>query len=93
MGIELDLLRIVRAVIVILALVLTWLAYKGSRKKKSRGLLFMSFGFATIGLSAVLQGVLYEFFGYGIFSVLLLESVVVALGLLLLVYSVYGTTS
>ena len=92
MGLELELLRIVRIVIVILAFLLTWLAYKGSRRKKSKGLLFMSFGFVTIGLSAILEGVLYEFFSYDIFSVHLLESIVVALGLLLLVYSVYGTT-
>ena len=90
MAFELDLLRIVRAVVVILALVLSWLAFKGYRKKKDKSLLFISIGFGIIAGGTFVEGVLFEFFSYDLLTASLVESTVVALGLLFLVFAIYG---
>ena len=90
MALELDLLRIVRIVTFIVALILTWLAFKGNRKHKNKGLLFFSIGFGIICVDTVVEGILFEFFSYSILTVHLIESTVVAVGLLFLVYAIYG---
>ena len=90
MVLELDLLRIVRIVTVVLALLLSWLAVNGYRKNKGKGLLFISIGFGIVSAGTAAEGILFEFFNYSILTVHLIESTVVALGLLFLVYAIYG---
>ena len=92
MALELDLLRIVRIVTVILALLLSWLAIKGYRKNKNKGLPFISIGFGIVGAGTAAEGILFEFFNYSILTVHLVESTVIAVGLLFLVYAIYGVT-
>ncbi len=90
MSLELDLLRIVRIVTVILAATLAYLAYRAHHRKKSNSLLFLSIGFAIIGIGTAIEGVLFEFFTYDILTVHLIESLVVVGALLFMVYSIYG---
>ena len=90
MSLELDLLRLVRIVTVILATILTYLAYRAHRQRNSKSLLFLSIGFGIIGIGTAIEGIFFEFLGYGILTVHLTESVIVMLALLFMVYSIYG---
>ncbi len=84
-------LIMVRLIIVFLGLIITILSFKSHRKNRSRTMLLLSIGFALITLSVVTQGVLFEFFGWDVFTVQMVESVGVALAFGLIVYSIYGT--
>lgn len=44
-------------------------------------------------MKLVIEGVLFEFFGFDIFGAHTVESILVASGLIAIVYSIYGTRS
>ncbi|MBI2184952.1 MAG: hypothetical protein HYU39_08350 [Thaumarchaeota archaeon] len=90
MAYEILFLEITKILTVIMGGILTWLSYKGHKHKNSTGLLFLAIGFATITIGSLVEGVLFEFFHYDILTVHLFESIIVVLGLLSLIYAVYG---
>jgi len=90
MALELLLLRVVKIITVIMGAMLAWLAFKGYRRKNSKGLLFLSFGFAVVTLGSLVEGFFFEFLQYDILIVHLVDSVIVALAFLLFIYAVYG---
>ena len=70
--------------------VLVYLGYKGYKRTESKAMIFMSLGFALITAGSVAAGILFEFLGFQLVDVSIVEAVMVIIGFLSLVYSVYG---
>jgi len=89
--VSIEILRVVRIVTLILAGIVAYLAAKSYRRGGGRIMLYLSLGFSLIALGALLSGVFFEFFAFQIEESYAVESVLIALGLAVIVYSVYGT--
>jgi len=83
-------LRAVRIVTLLLAGVVTYLAIKSYRRGGGRVMLFLSIVFCLIALGALISGLLFEFFNFALEDSYTVESILVAAGLGVLVYSIYG---
>ncbi len=83
-------LRIVKIVIVVLGTILVYLAAKGYRRSKSKAMIFLSLGFALVTIGSVLAGVLFEFLGFELIDVSIIESIMIILGFACVIYSIYG---
>ncbi len=83
-------LRIVKLIIVLLGTVLIYLGLKGYRRNKSKDMIFLAIGFALITAGSVAAGVLFEFLGFQLVDVDIIESVMVVFGFAALIYSIYG---
>ncbi|MBI4258811.1 MAG: hypothetical protein HY619_07635 [Thaumarchaeota archaeon] len=86
-------LVLIRILIVALGLIITYLSFKSHRQNHSSAMLFLSLGFMLITIGVVIEGVLFEFLAFDLFGAHTVESVIVALGLIAIVYSIYGARS
>ena len=89
----LDLLRIFKVIVVILGGVIVYLAGRAYLRNRSRSMLFLAIGFALITIGSVLAGILFEFLGYTLLVVVTIETSVMVLGFISIIYSIYGTKS
>lgn len=72
---------------------ITYLAYKSYRRTQSRALGALALGFGIVTLGAFLGGVVDQLLDADFQLGLLIESVLVALGFSVIVYSLYTTDS
>ena len=86
---EILVLRSLKVIVVILGTILVYLSYKGYARSKEREFLFLAVGFSLITIGSVAAGVLFEFLGFGLLTVNVIESLMVVLGFLSLIYSIY----
>lgn len=70
---------------------ITYLAYKAYRRTHSRSLGALSLGFGIVTLGTFLAGVVDQLLDAGFLTGLLLESALIALGFLIIVYSLFTT--
>jgi len=84
------LLRALKVVIVLLGTVLVYLGIKGYRRHRGKDMIFLSIGFALITAGSVAAGVLFEFLGFELIEVSVVESIMVIVGFVSLIYSIYG---
>ncbi len=86
-----DLLLLVsEAAIVFLGGVLVYVSMRAYRRDKSGSMLAMSVGFLVIIMGSLMEEFFLELLGYPLIEAHALENSVVAVGLLILVYSIYG---
>jgi uncharacterized membrane protein len=83
-------LRVLKLVIVLLGSVLVYLGVKGYRRKRTKDMIFLTVGFALVTAGSVAAGVLFEFLGFQLIEVEIVESTMVILGFASLIYSVFG---
>ena len=83
-------LRFLKLIIVLLGTVLVYLGFKGYRRTISKDMIFLSIGFALITGGSVAAGILFEFLGFELVDVSIVEAVMVIVGFGSLIYSVYG---
>ncbi len=83
-------LRVLKLIIVLLGTILVYLGFKGYRRTKSKDMIFLSLGFALITAGSVAAGILFEFLGFELVDVSIVEAVMVIVGFGSLIYSVYG---
>jgi len=83
-------LRVLKLIIVLLGFVLVYLGGKGYRKNRTKDMIFLTVGFALITAGSVAAGVLFEFLGFPLIEVDIVESTMVILGFASLIYSIYG---
>lgn len=84
------LLRALKLVIVLLGTVLVYLGIKGYRRRRSKDMIFLSLGFGLITAGSVAAGILFEFLGFELIEVSIVESIMVIAGFSSLIYSIYG---
>ena len=80
----------VRLIVVLLGALIVYLALKSYRKNNSSAMLFLGIGFGIITASAVVEGILFEFFGFSLLDTHLIESLGLALGFSVIIYSIFG---
>lgn len=83
-------LRFLKLIIVLLGTVLVYLGFKGYRRTGSKDMIFLSIGFGLITAGSVAAGILFEFLGFELVDVSIVEAVMVIVGFGSLIYSVYG---
>lgn len=83
-------LRFLKLIIVLLGTVLVYLGFKGYRRTRSKDMVFLSLGFALITAGSVAAGILFEFLGFQLVDVSIVEAIMVIVGFGSLIYSVYG---
>lgn len=84
------LLLLSEAAIVSLCGVLIYVSMRAYRRNKSRSMFAMSIGFVVILVGSLIEEVIVELLRYQLVQAHALENSVVAVGLLILVYSIYG---
>lgn len=87
---DISVLRALKLLIVLLGTVLVYLGIKGYRRNRSKDMIFLSLGFALITAGSVAAGILFEFLGFQLIDVSIIESVMVIVGFSSLIYSIYG---
>ncbi|MEM4311306.1 MAG: hypothetical protein QXX95_02850 [Nitrososphaerales archaeon] len=84
------LIRFLKIGIVVLGSLIAYYGFRGFLRNKSKSLLLLSIGFIFITLGSFTAGVLFEFFGYSLIMVNIIEPIVQLIGFLLIVYSLVG---
>ena len=84
------LLLLSEAAIVILGGMLVYVSMRAYRRNKSKSMLAMSIGFFVILMGSLVEEFIVEILGYQLILAHALENSVVGVGLLILVYSIYG---
>ena len=90
MDFEILLLRALKSLIGVLGLLLAYLSLKAYRKSKSKNMLFLSIGFGIITAGSILAGASFEFLGFTLLQVNIVESLMILVGFIMVMYSIYG---
>ncbi|WP_435074955.1 DUF7521 family protein [Halorubrum sp. HHNYT27] len=83
-------LVIAKLVTVGLGLLITKQAYKGYRAYDSEPMLYVAVGFLFITVGSVLEGILFDVLGLSIFLSGTIQTGLVAVGMLVILYSLHG---
>lgn len=83
-------LVIAKIITVGLGLLITKQAYNGYRAHGSEPMLYVAIGFLFISIGSVIEGVLFDVVGLSIFLAGTIQTSVVAMGMLVILYSLYG---
>jgi len=81
----------VEALALIIAFFLVILAYRGYKKSSSKSLLAAAVGFGIVGVASLTEGLLYDVLGFSLLEAQAFRSTLTAIGLIVLLYSVYRT--
>lgn len=88
-GLTVLLVVLVNAIVLVLAGLITHLAYRAYRRTRSRELRLFTLGFALLTIGFLVGGGLHQLLGMDLLTGILAQSVLTALGLAALVYSLY----
>jgi len=83
-------LVIAKLITVGLGLLITYQAYKGYRTYGSEPMGYVAIGFLFISIGSVIEGVLFDVVGLSIFLAGTIQTAIVAVGMLVILYSLYG---
>ncbi|MFB6132675.1 MAG: hypothetical protein ABEJ44_04645 [Halanaeroarchaeum sp.] len=76
-----------------LGLLIAFQAYRGYRAHGSEAMLHVAVGFAIISVGSVIEGVLFDVVGLDIFVAGAVQTGIVAVGMLVILYSLYGNVT
>jgi hypothetical protein len=83
-------LVIAKLVTVGLGLLISYQAYKGYRIYGNEPMLYVAIGFLFISVGAVIEGVLFDVVGLSIYLAGTIQTAIVAVGMIVILYSLYG---
>jgi hypothetical protein len=83
-------LVVAKLLTMIIGLVIAATAYRGYLRYGSEPMLYLAVGFAIISVGAVIEGVLFDVLGFSIFWAGTVQTSIVAVGMLVILYSLYG---
>lgn len=83
-------LVVAKLVTMTLGFVIAYQAYQGYREYGSEPMLYVAVGFLFISFGAVVEGILFDVFGFSIFLAGTVQTSIVAVGMLFVLYSLYG---
>ena len=81
------LMAVVKTVIAILGGVITYFALKAYRRTGDRSLGYLTAGFGTVTIGAILGGISFEIIDVDLPTGVLIEGIFIAIGFLLIAYS------
>lgn len=73
-----------------LGFLIAWKAFTAYRRSGNKPYVFVTIGFVFVSLGAVLEGILLDEFGLSVFLAGSVQTAMVAVGLFLVIYSLYG---
>ena len=73
-----------------LGLLIVYEAYKGFRVYGSKPMLYVAIGFLFISVGAIIEGILFDVVGLSIFLAGTIQTGIVAIGMLVILYSLHG---
>lgn len=73
-----------------LGLLIAYKAYRGYRVYGSEPMLYVAIGFSFISIGAIVEGLLFDVLGVSIFVAGTIQTSIVAVGMLFVLYSLYG---
>lgn len=82
-----------KLVTMVLGVIVSYAAYRSSRRYGSRPLLYVAVGFASISVGAGFEGVLYQFTTVSLYQASLVNAGFMALGMGSILYSIYGVST
>ncbi|MDX1748535.1 MAG: hypothetical protein R3324_21590 [Halobacteriales archaeon] len=83
-------LVVAKLVTMTLGFLIAYQAYEGYRQYDSEPMLYVAVGFLFISFGAVVEGILFDVFGFSIFLAGTVQTSIVAVGMLFVLYSLYG---
>ncbi|MCU4719502.1 DUF7521 family protein [Halapricum hydrolyticum] len=83
-------LVIAKLVTVGLGLIIAVKAYQGYRHYGSEPMRYVAIGFLFISVGSVIEGILFDVVGFSIFLAGTIQTSLVALGMVVVLYSLYG---
>ncbi|MCU4750906.1 hypothetical protein OB919_02735 [Halobacteria archaeon AArc-curdl1] len=83
-------LVIAKLIVVAIGSLIAYQAYRSYRRQNGPPMLFVSIGFLFISIGAVIEGILYEFDVLSIYQASAIQTGIVAIGMLFVLYSLYG---
>ncbi len=83
-------LVIAKLITVALGLLIAYQAFRGYRAHGNEPMLYVAIGFLFISIGAVIEGVLFDVAGLSIFLAGTIQTAIVAVGMLVILYSLYG---
>lgn len=79
----------IKTAILLLGSGVTIIAYKAYRRTRTASLRVLAIGFGIITLGALLAGIAHQLFGVSLEAGILINSLLVAIGLAVILYSLY----
>jgi hypothetical protein len=83
-------LVVAKVITMCLGFLIAYQAYRGYRLTGSRPMLFVAVGFLFISIGAIIEGILFDVFGFSIFLAGTVQTAIVAIGMIVILYSLYG---
>lgn len=83
-------LIVAKVIVLVLGLLIAWKAYRGYTRHGSLAMRYLAIGFALISVGTVIEGLLFEILDLEIFLAGAIQTVIAALGMLVVLYSLYG---
>jgi uncharacterized membrane protein len=80
----------VKIIVLILGSIVALLAYRAYRRTQMDGLQYFSIGLSVITIGTFLVGILHHMVGVSLNVELLLESLIVCIGFVIMIYALYG---
>jgi hypothetical protein len=74
-----------------LGFLIAYQAYRGYRLTGSEPMLYVAIGFLFISFGAIIEGILFDVFGFSIFLAGTIQTTIVAIGMIVILYSLYGS--
>jgi len=83
-------LVVAKIITMTLGFLIAYKAYRGYHRYGSEPMLYVAIGFAFISFGAVIEGILFDVVGFSIFLAGTVQTSIVAIGMLFVLYSLYG---
>ena len=83
-------LVVAKTIVVVLGLLITYQAYRSYDRGNGTPMLYVSLGFLFISVGAVIEGILYELDFLTIYRASAIQTLIVAIGMVFVLYSLYG---
>lgn len=79
-----------KILVMLLGFVVAYKAYVGYRRHRSTAMFYLAIGFALISIGTAIEGLLFEVVGMDIFLAGAIQTVIAALGMVTILYSLFG---
>lgn len=86
-------LIIAKAVTMVIGLLIAVTAYRGYQRSGNESMLYLAIGFAIISVGAVVEGIFFDVLHFSIFWAGTVQTIIVAVGMLVILYSLYGRST